>query len=240
VTGQTRLVSRSSTGAPADGNSFFPSMSADGRYVAFVSRAANLVAGDTNGDDDVFVSDLLTGRTVRASIATNGAQGNGGSGEPSISADGRRVAFSSGAGLVPGDTNAARDVFVRDLVAGTTRRVSVSSSGAQAADQSLNPAISADGNDVAYESPAANLVPEDTNAAWDVFVRDLRAGQTRRASVSSDGSQGIRDSRSPSLSGDGGRVAFASAAGNLVAADTNRLTDIFVRTEGPTGLSAPE
>src|SRR5262249_45043093 len=133
--GSVRKVERisvSADGAQGNGSSFFVATSADGRYVAFESFAGNLVPGDTNGKADVFVRDRLTGSIERVSVSSSGVQGNGASGLPSISADGRYVVFESDAdNLVPGDTNAATDVFVRDRVLGTTTRVSVSSSGAQ-------------------------------------------------------------------------------------------------------------
>ena len=128
----TLLVSVDSGGAQGNSVSGDPSISTDGRYVAFDSLASNLVLGDTNGLEDVFVRDRLTGTTERVSISTGGTEGNGFSAIPSISADGRYVAFESVASnLVPGDTNGTRDVFVRDRQTGTTQRVSIDSSGVQ-------------------------------------------------------------------------------------------------------------
>ncbi len=219
------------------------SISADGRYVAFVSLASNLVPGDTNGASDVFVRDRVAGTTTRVSVDSNGAQGNGDSGNlsqshrTSISADGRYVAFSSVAtNLVPNDTNGL-DVFVRDRVAGTTTRVSVDSNGAQASGSSLDPSISADGRYVAFQSNASNLVPGDTNRFLDVFVRDRVAGTTTRVSVDSSGAQadnpdGVAfsgNSGESSISADGRYVAFNSGATNLVQGDTNGFSDVFVR-----------
>ncbi len=125
-------VSVDSTGGQGNGRSFLPSISADGRYVAFYSEADNLVEGDTNGAGDIFVRDLQLGTTTRVNIGPAGGQANGFSAEPSISADGRYVAFSSiASNLVSGDTNGSSDVFVRDLQLGTTTRVSVDSAGVQ-------------------------------------------------------------------------------------------------------------
>ena len=181
VTGTTERVSVSSAGAEANGTSFAPAISADGRFVAFPSEATNLVPGDTNGVTDVFVRDRLTGTTERVSVSSAGAEANGTSFAPAISADGRFVAFPSEAtNLVPGDTNGATDVFVRDRLTATTDRVSVDSAGAQANDRSDFPAISADGSVVAFVSTATNLVPDDTNVCGsfmtpgscpDLFVR---------------------------------------------------------------------
>jgi len=158
-----------------------PALSADGRYVAFFSTAANLVPGDTNMEPDIFVRDRATGTTARVSVASKGTQANNFSFAPSISADGRYVAFFSVAtNLVAGDTNNRGDVFVHDLATGETERVSIASDGTQANGDSCaslnscNPvtAISADGRVVAFESLATNLVPGDSNGVGDVFVRD--------------------------------------------------------------------
>jgi Tol biopolymer transport system component len=175
--GTTTRVSVASNGAQGNGDSFSSSISADGRYVAFHSIASNLVSGDTNGAWDVFVHDRQSGQTTRVSAASNGAQGNGDSESPSISADGRYVAFSSDASnLVSGDTNGAWDVFVHDRQSGQTTRVSAASNGAQGNGDSESPSISADGRYVAFSSDASNLVSGDTNGAWDVFVHDRQSG----------------------------------------------------------------
>ena len=205
-------------------------MSRDGRYTAFVSDAQNLVAGDTNGAPDVFVRDRVAGTTTRVSVATGGGQGNGRSDLPSISRDGRYVAFFSEAtNLVTGDTNGRSDVFVRDLVAGSTRRVSVTTGGGQANGDSEFPSISDNGQQVAFGSAASNLVSGDGNGLHDIFVRDLTAGTTRRVSVSSSGAGGNGASLFPAISGNGNVVAFVSDATNLVPGDTNGNRDVFVR-----------
>ncbi len=238
-TGTTRRVSVSSAGVQADGlGSFAPSLSGNGRFVAFSSDASNLVPGDTNGISDVFVRDRWSGTTTRVSVGPGGGQANGeASLDPVLSADGRFVAFVSDASnLVPGDTNGSLDVFVRDRRSGTTRRVSVSSTGAQANGfGSFAPGLSADGRFVAFVSDASNLVPGDTNGISDAFVRDRWTGTTRRVSVSSTGAQtngfGSFGSNSvaPAISADGRSVAFASDAANLVGGDTNESLDVFVR-----------
>jgi len=198
--------------------------------VAFASDARNLVPGDTNGAEDVFVHDLTTGQTVRVSVDSAGTQSNGASFFPVISADGRLVTFASSASnLVPGDTNGAKDIFVHDLTTGQTVRVSVNSAGTQSNGASFFPVISADGQSVAFESLATNLVPGDTNGVRDIFVHDLTTRQTVRVSADSAGIQGNGSSSSPSLSADGQLVAFASDATNLVPGDTNGVKDIFVR-----------
>ena len=233
VAGTTRRVSVASTRAQANGDSFHPSISQDGRFVAFASSATNLVAGDTNRHADVFVRDRATGSTRRVSIrggAATGVQGNGTSDMTSISGDGRYVAFLSDASnLALHDTNKTGDIFVRDRATGTLRRVSVSATGAQANRGSIAPAISADGQHVAFWSDASNLVAGDTNRVSDVFVRDLGTRTTRRVSVSASGGQANNWSNNPTISADGRYVAFDSGASNLVAGDTNQDTDSFVR-----------
>ncbi|MCJ2032830.1 Hint domain-containing protein [Methylobacterium sp. J-068] len=205
-------------------------VSADGRYVVFTSVATNLVTGDANSQQDIFLKDLLTGAVTLVSVASSGTQGNSSSTNPSISADGRYVAFTSNAtNLVAGDTNGTSDIFVRDLTAGTTTRVSVASDGTQGSSSSTAAAISADGTHVVFQSNAGNLVAGDTNNASDIFVRNLTAGTTTRVSVASDGTQAAGASTTASISADGTRVAFQSNAANLVSGDTNGTTDIFVR-----------
>ena len=227
---RTRLVSVSSTGVQGNAESTAAGISGNGRYVIFESAASNLVPGDTNGFGDVFVRDVNTGTTSRVSVSSTGAQANYLSTIGSISGNGRYVTFISHAtNLVPGDTNDVPDVFVRDLRAGTTSRVNVSSTGAQANDRSIGTAISADGRYVTFGSEASNLVPGDTNGAFDVFVRDLRAGTTVLVSVSSTGAQGNDFSVGSEISADGRYVAFTSVASNLVPGDTNNSNDVFVR-----------
>jgi Tol biopolymer transport system component len=229
--GQTTRVSVSSSGtqAAADGVSLPPVLSTDGRYVAFNSSNAKLVPGDSNGVGDVFVHDRQSRQTTRVSVSSSGSQGNGWSGSPAISADGRFVAFTSAAkNLVSGDTNGAWDVFVYDRQTGQTRRVSVSSSGTQGNGYSVDPAISADGRFVAFASLASNLVAGDRNNAWDIFVHDRQTGQTTRVSTASDGTQANRASTRVTISADGQLIAFSSLATNLVEGDTNKSEDIFV------------
>lgn len=228
-TGQTTRVSVSSAGVQANGASARPVISADGRYVAFESSATNLVADDTNGQTDIFVHDRQTGQTVRASTSSGGGNANGASSFPSISANGRVVAFESSAtNMVFGDTNGQTDIFVRDLQTGEIVRVSVSSGGTQANNLSFTPSISADGRTIAFASNASNLVAGDTNGTTDVFVHNRQTGQTTRVSVASDNTEGNGFSFLPVISADGRVVAFASAATNLVAGDTNGQPDVFV------------
>ncbi|MEW6741292.1 MAG: right-handed parallel beta-helix repeat-containing protein [Planctomycetota bacterium] len=234
-TGQTVRVSVSSSGEQSMGDAESPSLSADGRYVAFTCWGRNLVDGDTNSTADIFVHDVVTGSTVRVSISSLGEQGMAPSTSPSISADGRFVTFSSMAPqLVPGDTNKAVDIFLHDRDPdgngvfdegnGTTVRVSVDSEGNEANAESERPQISADGRWVVFSSMASNLTDDDVNSWADVFIHDTRLGTTRRVSVGANAG-----STSPSLSADGRYVAFSSSATNLVPNDTNDQWDVFVR-----------
>src|SRR5205085_12425541 len=190
-TDTTERVSISSAGVEGNEASSIPTMSADGRFVAFQSDATNLVAGDTNGQTDVFVRDRQMGITRRVSVDSSGNEANGfGSQGAAISGDGRFVAFNSSAtNLVVDDTNGQYDLFVHDLQTGATERVSVDSTGAQANDTSSEPALSADGRFVAFSSYASNLISADTNGAPDIFVRDRQAGTTERVSLDNAGNQ---------------------------------------------------
>jgi len=231
--GDLTRVSVDSNGAQANGGSYRDRISADGRYVAFVSDATNLIPDDTNNAEDVFVKDRQTGATTRVSVASQtGAQANNGSGTPAISGDGRFVAFYSDASnLVSGDTNGIGDIFVHDRQTGVTTRVSVDSSGNEANGQNSDYylAISGDGRYVAFPSDATNLVSGDTNNVTDIFVHDCQTGQTRRVSVASDGTEANgRSYFGMDISDDGRYVVFSSFATNLVAGDTNGTRDIFV------------
>lgn len=242
-TGENRKVDVSSSGEQAD-SANGPSISADGRYVAFSSFADNLVPGDTNEREDVFIHDLRTGQTSRVSVNSNGEQADENKGcesctycsRPSISADGRYVVFNSIASdLVEGDTNGVWDIFVHDRQTGQTRRASISSDGKQANANCVGASISSDGQRVVFHSGADNLVEGDTNGVEDVFLHDLQTGETIRVSVTQSGDEANGQSchpdlglGPPSISGDGKLIAFHSEADNLVANDTNGTWDVFV------------
>jgi Tol biopolymer transport system component len=249
LTNTTTRVSVDSAGNQGNKTSFEPfslsgssdaSISADGRFVAFYSYSSNLVPGDTNNTFDIFVRDMLTNTTTRLSVDSAGNQANSGSGSPFISADGRFVVFESNASnLVPGDTNDADDIFVRDTLTNTTTRVSVDSAGNQALGDSSGRSISANGRFVVFSSYSSNLVPGDTNDAGDIFVRDTLTNTTTRLSVDSAGKQGNHYSYNPSISADGRFVAFESRASNLVPGDTNNASDVFVSDIGSTSGNNP-
>jgi len=233
----SRLVTRvsvSSAGVEGNGNSLQAnisndSVSADGRFVVFESDASNLVANDTNGVTDLFVHDRQTGTTTRINLSSTGEQADLSSYKPRISDDGRFISFNSSAtNLVPGDTNGQQDSFVHDRDTGLTTRVSVDSLGVQGNSGSFETAISGDGQIVAFNSEASNLVSGDSNNRFDVFVHDRQTGFTTRVSVDSAAVQGNGHSVIPSLSLDGRFVAFESVATNLVAGDGNGRVDVFV------------
>jgi Tol biopolymer transport system component len=244
-TGRTVLVSVNSAGRQGNSTSATDgsTISADGRFVAFVSDAWNLVAGDSNGNEgapwdaescpDVFVRDRVARTTERVNVSSSGKQANTDgflscSGHPSISADGRFVAFDSQASnLVAGDTNRCEfsasekcsDVFLRDRRSGKTTRVSVSSAGRQANGDSQAPVISANGRLIFFESSATNLVDGKRDTRGGVFVHDRLTGKTRLL---------VAGATAPAISADGRFVAFASGRSDLAAGDTNGKQDVFV------------
>ena len=229
-TGQTIRVSVDSNGNQGNSSSSSPSISADGRYVAFQSQSSNLVAGDTNNSGDVFVHDLQTGKTSRVSVDSSGTGGNSYSYAASISADGRFVVFwSNASNLVANDTNNDRDVFIHDRENGQTTIVSGGANKNSDGTVLSAPSISANGRYVAFESSATNLVAGDGNGCRDIFVLDRDNSIIIRISVASNGTEGNGWSYLPKISADGRYVAFTSAASNLVTGD-NQLyqTDAFI------------
>lgn len=227
-TGAIERVSVDSAGAEQNGSSYACALSGDGLVVAFESEATNLVAGDANALQDVFVHDRTTGITERVSVTTSGQEADGASWFPVLSADGRFVAFWSDAtNLVPGDTNGQHDVFVHDRVTGTTECVSVDPSGGPGNSYSLGPAISSDGRFVTFWGDASNLVPSDGNGDSDVFVRDRTTGVTTLASLTSAGKQVSGGSDSPSISADGQVVGFVSISTDYDPGDKGFWSDVF-------------
>lgn len=262
-TGQTSRVSRSSGGDQADGASSQPVISADGRFVAFVSAATNLVADDTNAAADVFVYDRMWGETVRVSLTEEGGQGEqfGHAANPAISRNGRFVVFDSDADLTDGDSSAWRDVFVRDRdVSGEgvfdqawdvrTVRVSVASDGSEANWHSQVADISDDGRFVVFESGAPSLAPDKSGYTADIFLHDRDADEdgifdekeaisTTRISLAHDGSEANGPSSRPAISGDGRFAVFVSRATNLRNPSTppgRSHIYVYTRQTGQTAL----
>ena len=234
VAGTTTLVSVNAAGtASGNGSSSGPVWSPDGTKIAFSSFASDLDPLDTNASVDVFVRDVVAGTTTLVSVnAAGSASGNGESFGPVWSPDGTKVAFLSDASdLDPLDTDSLGDVFVRDVVAGTTTLVSVNAAGSASGNgESFGPVWSPDGTKVAFLSFASDLDLLDTDASRDVFVRDVVAGTTTLVSVNAAGSaSGNGDSSGQVWSPDGTKVAFFSVASDLDSLDTNSLGDVFVR-----------
>lgn len=201
-------------GTGLTGDAFDASQSDDGRYVAFTSADSTLVAGDTNGAADVFVLDVQTNVVERVSIATSGAEANESSTSPTISADGRYVAYVSRAtNLDARDTTSVEDIYIRDRLASTTELVSVSLEATGSDRPSLTPHISSNGTRIVFASTATRLVDNDTNDVMDVFVRDLSTPSTQRVSVTGAGAQVPYASEiRPRISGNGRYVALSSTS----------------------------
>jgi len=224
------LVSTAVAPSQPDGLSDFPGVSADGRYIVFFSVATDLVPGDTNGIGDVFVRDQQTGVTSRVSVASDGSQGDDWSGQPSMSADGRFVAFRSNAGnLIAGGRKGFGDILIRDQQLGLVTRASVASDGTPADGGSFTPSISGDGRFVVFASNSTNLVAGGGGGVTQIYLRDLQAGQTSVVSLAQDGSLGNAASTRPTISADGRHVAFVSAASNLLPSTTGPSPQVFIR-----------
>lgn len=230
-TGTTDMVTIGPQGNPGNMGSVFPSLSANGRYVVFASRATNLVAGvGIIAQSQILIRDLQTDTTALVSADSSGNQGNSGSAHQSVSADGRYVAFMSNAtNLVPGDTNGTFDIFIRDRQTNTTTLISVDSSGNPGDNESQAPSISANGRYVAFASRATNFVSGSANGNWEIYVRDWQTNSTILLSVDSNNNPGDGNSMSPSISADGRYVAFSSYATNLVSGITKGAWRIYVR-----------
>lgn len=226
----TTRVSVATDGTPGNGPSDQASISFNGRFVAFHSTATNLVPGDTNGKADVFLRDLVNKTTVRASVANNGAQLVGGdSSRPTVSGDGTEVVFSSDAtNAVAGDANAKADVFVRNLNAGFTERISVTSGEAALTAGGDNAAMSSNGRYVVFDS-GTTQIPGDSDASNDIFIRDRVLGSTELVSIANNGTASNQPCQFPTVSDNGRYVAFQSAATGMTAAADAAGTDVFVR-----------
>lgn len=228
-----RRLSASQQGTEGNGASQSPFISADSTAVAFSSEATNLILGDTNGFSDIYVVKSFTGEISRVNVRDDATQANGSSFRPALSQDGQFVVFESTASnlIAGGTTVGVTHIYRRDNTAGTISLVSVDSGGGnQGNGNSTQARVSADGRYVVFASDATNLVAGDTNATRDIFLRDMTNDTTVRVSVSSGGTEGNGASRSPSISADGAHVAFHSLASNLVAGDTNGVSDVFSHT----------
>ncbi|MEV0189867.1 hypothetical protein AB0I39_15180 [Kitasatospora purpeofusca] len=215
--GGTTRVSVGLGGAQPDDSAWAESLSADGRYAVLGSDATNLVPGDTNGATDVFVRDLLTHRTERVSLTSSGAQSGDRSYDGSISGNGRYVAFTSIAALVPGDTNGAEDIYLRDRWTGRTERLTTGDPQREVPGlNSFLASISRDGRYVAFASSRTDLVPGVVDPRANIYLLDRWSGTTRLISRAPDGTPADRPSTAPVISGDGSTVGFTSQANNLL------------------------
>ncbi|MDB5432691.1 MAG: pilin protein MshA [Caulobacter sp.] len=203
-----------------------PDISADGTRVVFQSDSASLAAGDTNGTGDIFVKDLTTNVVTRISTASNGAQLNVQSYYPSFSPDGHSVVFSTAAGTFG---SLYTNLALKNLDTGQLIQVTSNGAGVAANGSSLFGGFSSDGSKIVFESNATNLVGGDANQHTDIFIKDLGTGAVTLVSTGASGEQGNQDSFGASLSADGTKLLFLSAASNLVAGDTNDEIDLFVK-----------
>jgi hypothetical protein len=247
--GDTVLVSAAPNGAEGNGASGAVAISVDGLTVVFESSATNLVAGDNNGVTDVFVWSVVGGNlptsVTRASVSDAGVEGNAASFEPAVSGDGKVVAFSTYAnnlaGTVVGTTNS--NVVRRDLTGNTNTLLSHANGSASEGNfGSSRPSISEDGTRIAFWSYASNLVANDTNGLWDIFVYDTTNGLARVSLAAgggerNQGGDGISSIASPAISGNGRYVAYPSWSTNVVAGDTNGFRDVFIVDTQTSGAS---
>ncbi len=232
-TGKTTRVSVSSSGQQAESgvNNGVVDISANGRYVVFSSLSGNLVAGDANSED-VFIRDVKLNTTTRASVPVKTSGGfDGKSTTPSISSDGRYIAYSSGSSKLTANDNDDfnSDIFVYDRTNKTNSKITKNADG-----QSILPVISGDGRYIAFFSSATNLVANDSNNAWDSFVYDRNTGKTTRINVTPTNGQSTGDitflQARPALSADGRFIAFETGAKDITTDDTDSAyTDVFLR-----------
>ena len=234
-TGVTKLISAASNGEEGNGDSYAPAISGDGRTVAFESYSSNLVQSDKNGTRDVFVWHASTNKIETVSIGKGGVDANAESMEPSVSGDGKYIAFTSMASNISaiekGMSN--NNVFLRDLQKDTTIMISVDPVAGKGGGGS-RPSISYDGNRIAFYSHTATLVTDDNNGFWDIFLWEQSKSKLKRVSLTADGkerNQGTESANrivSPAISGNGEYIAFATTATNMTRGDINNYQDVFV------------
>jgi Ca2+-binding RTX toxin-like protein len=227
-TGAISRLSTTAGGAQANGGNSTAHFSSDGRFVVFTSAATNLVAGDTNNFDDIFLKDLTTGAVTLLSTTANGTQTNGNSSNAQLSQDGHLMVFSSVATNLGSSSILFSDIFLKDLITGAVTVVTNAADGTRANGLSSHARFSPDGHSVVFESSANNLVTGDANNQIDIFLKDLDTGAVTLVTNTADGTQGNGRSSDARLSADGHFVTFTSVATNLVAGDGNNRTDLFL------------
>jgi Tol biopolymer transport system component len=221
---QTTRISVDNAGIEGNAASTQPVLSANGRFIAFSSKATNFVAGEANGVADIFIYDTQT-KQVRG---INPLDSNGDSVNPSITADGRWVVFESlASNLIADDTNSASDIFAFDTQSNQLTRLSINDAGVAGDGHSFNPIIAANGNFVVFASEASNLVAGDTNVTSDIFLHNLTTHTTQR--ISQTAMQTDRGSYHPSIDAAGKVIVFESDATSLVENDSNAVSDIFIK-----------
>lgn len=226
--GELELVSTSWNGDKGNNDSYYPHISATGRFIAFQSAANNLVPDDTNEAQDIFLLDNRTDELWRIPAGPDGEQANGDSRHPTLSADGRFIAYESLAdNLAEGDDNQTWDIYLYDHQTDSTTWVSRGLEGAAGNDQSVTPVLSDNGRFLVFVSLASNLVPDDTNGKSDVFLYDHALGTLQRVSVSSTGEQANGTNRYATISGNGRYVAYQSMASNLASGTAGGYYNIF-------------
>ncbi|MGW6707977.1 hypothetical protein ACWGDE_24225 [Streptomyces sp. NPDC054956] len=232
-TGRTVLVSAAGDGTQGNGDSMRPTISADGRFVAFATSADNLIPGDTPASVwDTVVRDMETGEVVRTSRATDGTPGNAATDGTQISADGKFVTFFSNAtNISPGDTNHKVDEFLHELATGKTTRLSVSTAGVESDQITIGGTISDDNRYVVLNSHATNLTAESPATGQNhTYLQDLQTGELRLIDKGADGVPAPGGTFWASITGDARHIPMSSSGPNLVGADTNNVRDIFVAT----------
>lgn len=212
------------------GNSSYPSISADGRFIAFLSSNASLVVGDSNARDDVFVFDRINNTIERVSISSSGTQINSNADiEQTITANGRFVVFSAG-GNIATPSSPATQIYLRDRQNNTTTLVSKSTLGGPANGNSRNPYIDRSGSHIIYLSDATDIISGDNNGVADFVIYDIGADSSSAANLSSSNQLPTTGANErPFVTGSGRYLVFPHAANNLVANDNNSNSDLFVR-----------
>lgn len=231
LTNTTTLISKAggtSAGNAANGLSTKPVLSADGKYIAYESKATDILASDSDAISDIYRYNIQADSTQLVSVNSSGVKGNALSEEAYISDNGNLVAFSSDASNLGGTNDNVTDVFVRNINTGTTTAITSGAPNITGFTDSQQPVVSNDGNIVAFESFRSDLVPGDTNGVQDLFVYEVSTKKYTRVSVSSAGAQGDARSGHPGISSDGRFVIFESEASNLTTGDTNSALDVFV------------
>ena len=230
VSGDTVLLSTSTAGVKGNQGGFSPAISKNGRRVVFESNSFNLDPGDPEAMSDIYVKEIASGQLTLASTSDTGVKGNGPSIDPSISAGGALVAFSSDAtNLDPADTDATRDIYVKNVTTGDLTLVSTSDDGVKGDGDSVQARISGDGTRVTFWTESSNLDPADTNGRVDVYVKDLVTGDISLASTTDDGVVGSAGGQLAAIGATGDVVGFDSFSSNLDPDDPDGNPDVFIK-----------